>query len=152
MEAADILDERGIPCGPDNFTSGGGVRVSSGEKSQGLANAKWTKEEVKVWLRSAMDDAFDEIVETWKKYNLKSFRQAANIYAFEQNIEAMKLRGGLYRPYGKIIDAMPVVVSETPHAPAVLLKQAWVVLTNLNKLDTLLLRSIRRWLRPILAH
>jgi glutamate dehydrogenase/leucine dehydrogenase len=152
MEAIEILVERKIPFVPDIFASGGGVRVSSAEKAQGLLNAKWTEEQVRVWLKDQMELAFKEIMKTQEKYGLATIRDAATIYAGEQIVEAMKFRGGLYLPYGKTIDAMPVVVSATPHAPAVLLKQAWVVLTNLDKLDTLLLRSVRRWLRPILAH
>ena len=152
LEAGKIVDERGIPFAPDNFASGGGVRVSSAEKSQGLANAKWTRKQVNDWLKDGMYDAFDNIVKVQEEYGLKSFRQAANIYAFKKIIGAMEKRGGLWRKYGETIDAMPVVVSATPSAPKVLLKQAEVILTNPAKVGTLLLRSIRRWIAPFTRH
>ena len=152
IEASDILDSRHIPFAPDNFASGGGVRVSSAEKSQGLANAPWTREEVIKWLRDGMDDNFDQIVAIWKKYNLKGFRDAANVNAIKINVEAMLNLGGLYLPYGEIIDAMPIVVSPTPHDPRVIAMKTWVVLTNPDKIGTLLLRSIRRWIAPFTRH
>lgn len=151
-EAIELLAKRKIWFIADIFSSGGGVRVSSAEKAQGLLNAKWTRNQVKVWLETQMNEAFKAIMATQAKYDLKTFRDAASIYAGEQIVEAMTRRAGLYRVYGKEINAMPIVVSATPWTPKVILKQLEVFFTNLDKVDTLLLRSIRRWLRPILAH
>jgi glutamate dehydrogenase/leucine dehydrogenase len=112
-EADEILAKRGITFISDIYSSGGGVRVSSAEKSQDLSNAPWTEEQVNVWLKTRMFKAFDLIEATREKYNLPTFRESAVVYAVSEVAEAMQSRGNLDKPlswYTKTIDLPPVVM------------------------------------------
>ncbi|MCX6739148.1 MAG: Glu/Leu/Phe/Val dehydrogenase [Candidatus Parcubacteria bacterium] len=109
-EADAILAERGVEIIPDIYASGGGVRVSAAEKIQGLENQKWTAERVAEWLRTRMFQAFEDLVNVRKEYQLKSFREAAMVFAVREVAEAMTWRGGFDYPHGEVIDVEPVVV------------------------------------------
>lgn len=109
-EADAILVERGVEIIPDIYSSGGGVRVSSAEKIQGFENQKWPAERVAEWLRSRMLQAFEDLDAVREQYHLKSFREAAMVFAVREVAEAMTWRGGFDLPYGKTIDKIPVVM------------------------------------------
>ncbi len=109
-EADAILAERGVEIIPDIYASGGGVRVSAAEKIQGLENQKWTAERVKEWLKSRMFQAFEDLDKVREEYHLKSFREAAMVFAVREVAEAMTWRGGFEYPYGKTVNAIPVIM------------------------------------------
>lgn len=109
-EADAILAERGVEIIPDIYASGGGVRVSAAEKIQGLENQKWTAERVAEWLKTRMFQAFDDLVKVREEYHLKSFREAAMVFAVREVAEAMTWRGGFDYPYGEVIEVEPVTV------------------------------------------
>ncbi len=109
-EADEILSARGVEVIPDFYASGGGVRVSSAEKVQGLENQKWPAKRVAEWLESRMREAFHDLDKVREQYKLKSFREAGIVYAVREIAEAMTWRGGFEYPYGKTIDVPTVTV------------------------------------------
>lgn len=112
QEADRIAADRKIVVIPDIFASGGGVRVSAAEKIQGLENQRWPAARVKDWLKDRMELSYDIIEGTREKYNLKTLREAAVVYAIGEVAEAMVLRGGLHikEEYEKVVDAGTVIM------------------------------------------
>ena len=109
-EADAILAGRGIPVIPDIYASGGGVRVSAAEKIQGLENQKWPANRVHTWLKDQMFKAFDDLKKTKERYQLRSLREAAMVFAVGAVAEAMAWRGGFEYKYGETIDVPTVTV------------------------------------------
>ena len=110
-EADEILSERGVEVIPDYYASGGGVRVSSAEKVQGLENQKWTAERVAEWLESRMRAAMKDLTKVRKEYGLKTLREAGIVYAVREIAECMTSRGGFeYNDWGETIDVPEVTV------------------------------------------
>jgi len=109
-EADAILAERGVEIIPDIYASAGGVRVSAAEKIQGFENQGWEAERVKIWLETRMTDAFRDLVAVRNQYHLKSFREAAMVFAVREVAAAMTWRGGFDYPHGEVIDVEPVKV------------------------------------------
>ncbi len=91
-EADDVLFRNGSMVIPDILANAGGVSVSYLEWVQNNQGYYWTAEEVDKKLKVIMVDAFKEVHNTAKKYNV-DMRQGAYVHAIGKVAEAMKARG-----------------------------------------------------------
>lgn len=91
-EADEILHKRKIVIIPDVLANAGGVTVSYFEQVQNAANFYWEASEVKDRLKKIMVQAFKDMWQTRKKYEIDS-RTAAQIVAIERIAQAVKERG-----------------------------------------------------------
>ncbi|NQU99824.1 MAG: Glu/Leu/Phe/Val dehydrogenase, partial [Parcubacteria group bacterium] len=82
-EADEILHKRKIVIIPDVLANAGGVTVSYFEQVQNAANFYWEASEVKDRLKKIMVQAFKDMWQTRKKYEIDS-RTAAQIVAIER--------------------------------------------------------------------
>ena len=88
-EADRILNARGIEIIPDILANGGGVVGSYFEWVQSLEQKYWSEEDVLAKIEEKMKEAFKNVIETKKRYNV-DWRQAAYVYAVKKVAEAMK--------------------------------------------------------------
>ncbi|MBN1476064.1 Glu/Leu/Phe/Val dehydrogenase [Candidatus Sumerlaeota bacterium] len=89
-----ILREKGVFVLPDILANAGGVTVSYFEWVQGLQSFFWTEAEVNDRLRTIMEAAFSETVQTAAKGKL-SLRTAAHVIGVRRVADAL-MRLGLY--------------------------------------------------------
>jgi len=91
-EGDRILNEKGIIVVPDILTNAGGVTVSHFEWIQNRTGLYWTAKEVDQRLEQVMGQAFKDVYEQIKKYNV-NLRVGAHALALGRVAEAMKLLG-----------------------------------------------------------
>lgn len=83
LEADALLNKRGITVIPDILSNAGGVVVSYFEWYQNMHDEKWSQRKVFVKLRTAMNNATDEVVKTKEHYQT-TLREAAYIVALKR--------------------------------------------------------------------
>jgi glutamate dehydrogenase (NAD(P)+) len=93
-EADDVLADRDVLVVPDILANAGGVIVSYFEWVQANQAYWWTQAEVEGRLRTRMEAAWHDVLETSQQYSL-TLRQAATVLAVKRVAEA-HLRRGLY--------------------------------------------------------
>ena len=95
LEAAHYFIDNNVIYGAGKAANAGGVATSGLEMSQNAMHLSWTFEEVDSKLKAIMENIFDSIYVTNKKYNLKEndFMTGANIAGFEKLYQAMILQG-----------------------------------------------------------
>ena len=93
-EADDVLNARDVLVVPDILANAGGVIVSYFEWVQANQVYWWTQAEVEERLRTRMEAAWRDVLETSVHYSL-TLRQAATVLAVKRVAEA-HLRRGLY--------------------------------------------------------
>jgi glutamate dehydrogenase/leucine dehydrogenase len=91
-EADQILHKRGIFVCPDVLANAGGVTVSYFEWVQNRQGYYWTKEEVDQRLQRVMQEAFNDVYESYKKYRV-DMRTAAYVTAVKKIVDAMQALG-----------------------------------------------------------
>lgn len=92
-KADKIISDKGILVVPDILANAGGVTVSYFEWVQNRLGYKWTRERVNRRSDRIMKDAFDNVYNTAKKYDV-SMRIAAYMVAINKVAETYKYRGG----------------------------------------------------------
>jgi glutamate dehydrogenase (NAD(P)+) len=91
-EADQILQDRDVFVIPDVLANAGGVTVSYFEWVQALQAFSWTESEVNSRLRHIMDRSFNEVHDTFEKYQT-SMRTAALITGIQRVADATTIRG-----------------------------------------------------------
>ena len=92
-KADAIINEKGIMAVPDILANAGGVTVSYFEWVQNRLGYKWTADRVNRRSDRIMKDAFDNVYEASKKYNVP-MRIAAYIVAIDKVAKTYTYRGG----------------------------------------------------------
>jgi len=91
-EADKILSEKGIFIVPDILANAGGVVVSYFEWVQNRMGYYWSEKEVNDKLKTIMTNAFNDVYEVSKKYNV-DMRTGAYITSINRIVDAMKSLG-----------------------------------------------------------
>jgi len=91
-EGDRILNEKGIIIIPDILANAGGVTVSHFEWVQNRIGLYWAAKEVDQRLEQVMSQAFKDVYEQTKKYDV-NLRMGAHALALGRVAEAMKLLG-----------------------------------------------------------
>jgi glutamate dehydrogenase (NAD(P)+) len=91
-EAHRLLHERGVFVIPDILANSGGVTTSYFEWVQDRHGYFWPEAEVNSKLEAKMVEAFDDVLETSKKYKV-DLRTAAYIVAISRVATVTKMRG-----------------------------------------------------------
>jgi glutamate dehydrogenase (NAD(P)+) len=91
-EAHRLLHERGVFVIPDILANAGGVTTSYFEWVQDRHGYFWAEDEVNSKLEVKMVEAFDDVLETSKKYKV-DMRTAAYIVAISRVATVTKMRG-----------------------------------------------------------
>ena len=91
-EAHRLLHERGVFVIPDILANSGGVTTSYFEWVQDRHGYFWPEQEVNAKLEAKMVEAFDDVLETSKKYKV-DMRTAAYIVAISRVATVTKMRG-----------------------------------------------------------
>lgn len=93
-EAVQVFRDNDMIFGPAKAANAGGVGVSGLEMSQNSLRLRWTFEEVDERLHGIMEGIFQNIVDTLEEYDLgKDYATAANIYAFKNIAELVRIQG-----------------------------------------------------------
>jgi glutamate dehydrogenase (NAD(P)+) len=92
-KADAIINEKGIMAVPDILANAGGVTVSYFEWVQNRLGYKWTADRVNRRSDRIMKDAFDNVYEASKKYDVP-LRIAAYIVAIDKVAKTYTYRGG----------------------------------------------------------
>jgi len=92
MEAADIIEKKGLFCIPDFLASSGGVTCSYFEQVQSNMNYYWTKDEVLSKLDLKMTNAYVSVSDFAHKFKVP-MRKAAYLIAVDRVAQASKDRG-----------------------------------------------------------
>lgn len=92
-KADSIINDAGITVVPDILANAGGVTVSYFEWVQNRLGYKWTGERVNRRSDRIMKDAFDNVYQKSKEYDV-SMRIAAYIVAIDKVAKTYKFRGG----------------------------------------------------------
>lgn len=96
-EAVEVFLSSDILYAPGKASNAGGVATSGLEMSQNSLRLSWTFEEVDARLKDIMENIFDTVYETSKKYSDgKNLVAGANIAGFVKVCEAMKIQGVAY--------------------------------------------------------
>lgn len=95
LEAINHFIDNGVIFAPAKAANAGGVATSGLEMSQNSIKMSWSFEEVDGKLKNIMENIFDNIYLTSKKYNIKEndLLTGANIAGFEKIAEAMIMQG-----------------------------------------------------------
>lgn len=91
-EADRILNEKGVFIVPDVLANAGGVVVSYFEWVQNRLGYYWSKEEVIDKLKTVMVNAFNDVYEIAKKYDV-DMRTGAYVASINRIVDAMKSLG-----------------------------------------------------------
>ncbi len=91
-EADDILEERDVFLIPDILCNAGGVTVSYMEWVQNRMGYYWSKERIQQELKSIMDNAFHNVLQTSIHHKVP-MRTAAFIVGIQRVVRAAELRG-----------------------------------------------------------
>jgi glutamate dehydrogenase (NAD(P)+) len=91
-DAHKHLHERGVFVIPDILANSGGVTTSYFEWVQDRHGYFWPEDEVNSKLEAKMVEAFDDVLETSKKYKV-DMRTAAYIVAISRVATVTKMRG-----------------------------------------------------------
>ena len=91
-EAHRLLHDRGVFVIPDILANSGGVTTSYFEWVQDRHGYFWAEDEVNAKLEAKMVEAFDDVLETSKKYKV-DMRTAAYIVAISRVATVTKMRG-----------------------------------------------------------
>jgi glutamate dehydrogenase/leucine dehydrogenase len=91
-EADKILYNKGVFLMPDILANAGGVTVSYFEWVQDNYSFFWKEKDVNAELQDVMVAAFNEVLETSKKYKI-DMRRAAYVLAVNRVTEAIRVRG-----------------------------------------------------------
>lgn len=94
-EAEQILYKKGVTISPDVLTNCGSAIVCSFERTQGLTDSYWEKEEVRAKLKERILKAWKETVSTAEELKI-SYRDAAWVHALRKIEKAMLLRGWVW--------------------------------------------------------
>lgn len=92
LEADRILNEKGVMIVPDILANAGGVIVSYFEWVQNIMKFYWDKKEIQEKQNKIMDEAFENLLELMKKYNI-DMRTAGYVKSISSIAEAMTERG-----------------------------------------------------------
>ena len=96
-EAVAVFLNSNILYAPGKASNAGGVATSGLEMSQNSLRLSWTFEEVDARLKDIMENIFETVYETSKKYaDGKNLVAGANIAGFVKVCEAMKTQGVSY--------------------------------------------------------
>ena len=96
-EAVAVFLNSDILYAPGKASNAGGVATSGLEMSQNSLRLSWTFEEVDARLKDIMENIFETVYETSKKYaDGKNLVAGANIAGFVKVCEAMKIQGVAY--------------------------------------------------------
>ena len=96
-EAVAVFLNSNILYAPGKASNAGGVATSGLEMSQNSLRLSWTFEEVDARLKDIMENIFETVYETSKKYaDGKNLVAGANIAGFVKVCEAMKTQGVAY--------------------------------------------------------
>lgn len=90
--ADSILEDKGIMVIPDILANAGGVTVSYFEWVQDRQGYFWTEERVNRRLNRMMRNAFDNLFDVRKKYDI-TLRQAAYVFGINKVAMTLKMRG-----------------------------------------------------------
>ncbi len=90
--ADSILEDKGIMVVPDILANAGGVTVSYFEWVQDRQGYFWTEERVNRRLNRMMRNAFDNLFDVRKKYDI-TLRQAAYVFGINKVAMTLKMRG-----------------------------------------------------------
>ena len=95
LDAIHYFIDNGIIFAPGKACNAGGVATSALEMSQNSIRLSWSYDKVDQELKLIMENIFDSINQTNKKYNLKEndLLTGANIVGFEKIMNAMLLQG-----------------------------------------------------------
>ena len=91
--ADPIINEKGIMVVPDILANSGGVTVSYFEWVQNRQGFKWSLDMVTERADRIMNDAFEKVYETSKKYDIP-MRIAAYVVSIDKVAQTYKYRGG----------------------------------------------------------
>ncbi|MGD8426049.1 MAG: Glu/Leu/Phe/Val dehydrogenase [Balneolaceae bacterium] len=90
--ADSILEDKGIMVVPDILANAGGVTVSYFEWVQDRQGYFWTEERVNRRLNRMMRNAFDNLFDVRKQYDI-TLRQAAYVFGINKVAMTLKMRG-----------------------------------------------------------
>jgi glutamate dehydrogenase (NAD(P)+) len=90
--ADEVLERRGVMVVPDILANAGGVTVSYFEWVQDRMGYFWTEEIVNSRLEQTMVTAFDDVLQTSRRYEV-SMRTAAYILAIDRVVSVYRMRG-----------------------------------------------------------
>jgi len=96
-EAVEVFLNSDILYAPGKASNAGGVATSGLEMSQNSLRLAWSFDEVDMRLKDIMENIFDTVYQTSKKYSDgKNLVAGANIAGFVKVCEAMKQQGVAY--------------------------------------------------------
>lgn len=111
-EADEIFFKNGITLIPDILANSGGVTVSYFEWVQNLSRYNWSFEEVQTKQKKLMVDAFEDIWNLAKEYEV-DMRTAAYMMSIKRIADAMKMRGWYSdTPQTEIIEEKVLLATE----------------------------------------
>jgi glutamate dehydrogenase/leucine dehydrogenase len=92
-DADDVLENRDVLVVPDILANAGGVTVSYFEWVQNRQRFQWTEQRVNDELERVITEAFDELVDTFEKRELATFREAMYVVALQRVRRAAEQSG-----------------------------------------------------------
>ena len=92
-DADDVLEDRDVLVVPDILANAGGVTVSYFEWVQNRQRFQWTEQRVNDELERVITEAFDELVDTFEKRELATFREAMYVVALQRVRRAAEQSG-----------------------------------------------------------